>query len=116
MSSVQDKQPHFEQPNSDLECIHISDPLKESLHENSGLSSLVNTCVSHNVPCNVGSQGEQIKLGCQPTAVGDASFSVVLFLGVLQQETKLGTLKQELQLISMQHQVVSTLVLKVYRK
>ena len=63
VSWVQDKQLHFEQPDSDIECIHISNPLKRSLHENNGVSFLVNTGVSHNVPCNVGSQGEQIKLG-----------------------------------------------------
>ena len=64
--------------------------------------------------CVLYSQGEQInelltKLGFQATPVGDGTevlFSVVLFLGekVLQQETKLGMLKQELKLISMQHQ------------
>jgi hypothetical protein len=67
----------------------------------------------------VGSQGEQVNelLGCQAAPVGDgieALFTVVVFLGekVLQQEKELCMLKQELKVISTQHQIDCTLVPK----
>ena len=63
----------------------------------------------------MGSQGEQVnelltKLGCQAAPVGDGIevlFTVVVFLGekVLQQEKELCMLKQELNVISTQHQI-----------
>ena len=119
-SLVQNKQSHSEQPDFGLECVHVSGTLQGSPNANNEVPSLVNTGVSHNALSNVSNQGEQLnklltKFGLQAAPKGDgteALLSVVVFLGekVLQQEAELGRLKQELKVISMQHQVVDTLV------